>query len=384
MLEVVVVDRTQDFGALEEEWLDLYHNSPSATPFQSWAWLYSWWEFYGNVYELRLVTIRDRGLLVGLIPLMLERKLGLGRLLFIGTGVTDNLDVLAREGWEDRVLEVGRQVLGQRNSWLVADLQQLHPGAVAWGLFRQWDMPRTCVRQDGFPTVEVRPWEELLKSVDRKLRSNARRALRRAKEDRVVCELAPVEDVEQAAHRLIDLHRQMWQGRHIAPEHLSERFESHVVAAASRLTACNLGGIREFWRNGEVIASHFLLYGRNFVGEFMFGVSQEARRRFQVSSLTMWDLVNVACSRGSTHASQLRGEEAYKLQWATEVVPYHRVILGRYRGVQLPYAGYHVLYTGARRYADSQSAPKWIKSAAEGYRALRSGTSRYTRKSGHT
>jgi hypothetical protein len=364
MLEVVVIDSTQDFGALEEEWEELYHNSPLATPFQSWAWLYSWWESYGKAYELHLVTIRDGGLLVGLIPLMLERKVGLGRLLFVGTGLTDNLDMLAREGWGDEVLEVARQALGQRNSWLVADLQQLRPGAAAWGLFRQWDMPRVCVWQDGFPTVEVRPWEELLMSVDRKLRSNARRALRRAKEDKVLCELASLKDV--------------------ASEHLTERFESHVVAAASRLTACGLGGIREFWRNGEVIASHFLLFGRNFVGEYMFGISQQARRRFQVSSLNMWDLVNVARSRGSAYVSQLRGEEAYKLQWASEVIPNHRVILSRHRAAWLPYGGYHVLYTGARQYANSESAPKWIQSAAEGYRALRSGTARYTRKSRYT
>jgi CelD/BcsL family acetyltransferase involved in cellulose biosynthesis len=380
MLEIAVLDSARDFGTLEEEWGELYRNSPSATPFQSWAWLYSWWESYGKDYELRLVTVRDEGLLVGVIPLMLERKLALGRLLFVGTGVTDSLDVLVREGWEDRVFEVARPVLEEVDSWLVADLQQLRPNATAWRLFRGWDMPQICVGQDGSPTVEVKPWDELLMSVDRKLRSNARRALRRAKEDGVLCEQASQEDAERAARRLMDLHRQMWQGRHIAPEHLTERFESHVVAAASRLTACDLGGIREFWRDGEVIASHFVLYERNFVGEYMFGISQEARRRFQVSSLNMWDLVNVACSRGSAYASQLRGEESYKLQWASEVIPYHRVILGRHRVARLPYAGYHVLYSEARQYANSEDAPKWVNSAMENYRALRSGATRYIRK----
>src|SRR5215216_274124 len=107
--ETTVLEDTKEFAALEEEWEDLYHNSSLATPFQSWAWLYSWWEFYGEGYELCLVTMRCKGLLVGIIPLMLQRLWGcLERLLFIGTGITDHLDMLVRRGWEDEVSAAGR------------------------------------------------------------------------------------------------------------------------------------------------------------------------------------------------------------------------------------------------------------------------------------
>src|SRR5918998_610045 len=101
MLEVAVLEDASKFAALEEEWRDLYDDSPLATPFQSWAWLYSWWEHYGQRYELRLVVVKDgTGLLVGLLPLMLRRRRGLGLLLFVGTGLTDHLDALARAGRE--------------------------------------------------------------------------------------------------------------------------------------------------------------------------------------------------------------------------------------------------------------------------------------------
>src|SRR5215210_7429704 len=123
--EIEIIDDARRFAALEEEWEDLYRDAPLATPFQSWAWLYSWWEFYGERYELRLVTIRDEGLLVGLIPLMLERRRGFGRLLFVGTGPTDYQDVLARRGWESQVSEAGVRVLRQMDAWQVVDLQQL-------------------------------------------------------------------------------------------------------------------------------------------------------------------------------------------------------------------------------------------------------------------
>jgi len=371
VLEVAVINEANDFAALEEEWEELYRNSPLATPFQSWAWLYSWWEYYGGGYELRLVTIRDDGLLVGLVPLMLQRLAGFGRLLFIGTGLTDYQDVLVREGWESPVSQAGVQALRQLGDWQVADLQQLRPEAAAWGIFEGWAGPRASIWQDNFPVVDVKPWDELLMSVGRKLRNTARRTLRRAEEDGVQCELVSADDVGQAARRLIDLHLEMFQGRDIAPEHLTERFRSHVVAAASRLTVRGLGGIYEFWRDGEVVVSHLLLFGRSFVGEYMFGTTQEARQRFQVSSLNMWNLVNVAQSKDSTRAGQLRGDEKYKLQWASEVIPNYQVILGRHLAVWVPYAVYHALLSRAKRYAYLEDAPQWTKKALSIYRILR-------------
>jgi CelD/BcsL family acetyltransferase involved in cellulose biosynthesis len=116
MLEVVVAD-AEDFAALQGEWEELYGNSSLATPLQSWAWLRSWWEFYGEGYELRLVTKREGSLLVGLVPVMLERRAGVGRLLFLGTGLTDHLDVLVREGWEDKASEAAVRALGEMKSW---------------------------------------------------------------------------------------------------------------------------------------------------------------------------------------------------------------------------------------------------------------------------
>jgi CelD/BcsL family acetyltransferase involved in cellulose biosynthesis len=205
MVKVIVIDSTQDFADLEGKWEDLQRNSSLAIPYQWWAWLYSWWEFCGESYELRLVTVWGRTLLVGLAPLMLDRRWGFGRLLFIGTGITDYLDILVRRGWERQFTEAGRRVLGQMDCWHVMDLQQLRPEAAAWSLFKNWSGPRTCIWQDNTPTLPVKTWKEMLKHVDRKLRSNVRGTLRRAEADGVRVELAGIDDVEQAAHNMVVL-----------------------------------------------------------------------------------------------------------------------------------------------------------------------------------
>ena len=371
-LDTAVLTDARDFAALEEEWAQLYEDCPSATPFQSWAWLYSWWEHYGDGYELRLVTVREGdGLLVGVLPLMLERRWGLGRLLFVGSGLTDYLDMLTRQGWEDRVARAATDVLWDMDGWRVADLQELRPDAAAWALHRSWAGRKSSLWQSNCPVIGVRPGNELLASLSRNHRSTVRRALRRAKEDGIRCELARPVDAEGAADRWIALHQEAWIGRNIARGHLDERFKMHLRVAVRRMTACGLGGISEFWLGDEVVASQFLVFGRDFVGQHLFGATQKTLRRYQVSSLYTWNAIDVAHSKNKSYLDLLRGEEPYKLRWSTRVVPNHRSILGQTPLTLAHYTGYQLLRSKAEAYADSENAPRWVATIVAKYRALR-------------
>jgi CelD/BcsL family acetyltransferase involved in cellulose biosynthesis len=376
-LEVMVIEDARTFSLLEQEWDDLYRDAPLSTPFQSWAWLYSWWESYGEDYGLHLVTMRDGDMLVGLMPLMLERRWGFARLLFVGAGLTDYPDVLVREGWEERVSEAGALALGRMSGWHVADLHHLRPGAAAWGVLGRWRGLRVRVWHDNYPVIEVGPWEGLLAPLSKNLRSTVRRTIRRAQADGVRRELASPEDASEAGRRLVALHREAWQGRVITPEHRTRRFEAYMEAAARRMTLQGSGGISEFRRDGDVIVSHFLFFGRGFIGEGLSGATQDALRRYQESSLRIWGAVDVARSKNSSCLNLLRGEEPYKLRWNPKIVPSYRVILGRSPIAWVLYAGFHALRSSAKSYAYSENAPGWILRVVSKYRALRQAGVRY-------
>jgi CelD/BcsL family acetyltransferase involved in cellulose biosynthesis len=384
-LRTAVLRGTKDFASLKEEWDELYRNCPSATPFSSWEWLYSWWEVYGEgSYGLRLITLREpaSGLLVGLLPLMARR----GRLLLLGDCAkalywyvaTPYKDVLVREGWEEPVGRAGARALKEVGGWQVADLQELMPEAAIWELFREWEGPKISVPITDYVLMRAEPWEELLTSLSRKLRKTARRTLRHADQDGLRCEPADVEDAERAARTLVELHRELWRGRRIDPEDLTPRYEAFMQAAARRMTARGIGRISEFRRgDGEVLVSQFLLFDRDFVGAYVIGASEEASGRYQLETLTNWDAIEVAHSKGSAYVSSMFHASWDKLRWADEVVSSHRAILGRTKAFWVPYAGCHVLraryyalLSNAQVYMHSEDAPSWIKKAIESYYAL--------------
>jgi CelD/BcsL family acetyltransferase involved in cellulose biosynthesis len=372
-LEVAVIRDPQAFAALEEEWDDLYHNCPRATPYQYWAWLYSWWEAYGEGYELRLITVRSgEGLLVGLIPLMLERRWGFGKLLFIGTGLaSDYLDVLVRRDWEAEVCEAGVQALEHMDGWHIAELRNIGPTATIWDFLKGWNGPRIDLQQGPLWVIEVKPWDELVKSLPKSQRTPARRTLRRAEEDGVHSVLSGPEEAEQAARRLLALHREQRLGRNILPERLTAWFESYTLAAARRMTECGLGGISEFWRDVEVIVSSFLIFDNDLTVPYMVGANQEAMRRYQWSTLFIWDALNIARSRNCSYVSLLTGPEEYKQRWSKEV-PYYRIVLGRspilwrfYLSIWRCYRAYRSLRLRVRGYLRSDTTPKWVKDTAK-------------------
>jgi len=378
--EVEIVRDAQGFAALESEWDELYRNSPLATPFQTWAWLYSWWEFYGEGYELRLITVRsDGGLLVGVAPFMLEHRFGFRRLLFVGTGLSRYLDVLAREGWEAQVGEVGRDFLQQLKSWHLVDLQQLRPESAAWHIFWRWEGPRAFVWQDDCLVIDAKPWDELLMSLPKSQRTPTRRTIRRAKEDGVHSHLAGQADTERAARRLVALSREHWGERwqQTHPEHWSRRLEAHLEVTARRMASCGVGGISELRRDGKLIVAIFLLFGRGSVGAYMAAASQEALRRYSFNTLFIWDMLNVARARNCTYLDLFQGDEPYKLRWKPNKVPNHRVVLGRSMAPWVSYAAYRALHSNVKRNVRSGDSPGWIRDVESKYHTLRSRTTWY-------
>jgi CelD/BcsL family acetyltransferase involved in cellulose biosynthesis len=101
---VQIVTSEADFDILEPEWTRLYE-AFGTTPFQSFAWLRTWWRHYGETdrkSRLHLMVVSCDGVITAIAPLFDQRVSLLGvlpvrRLLAVGRDASGYLDLLVDE-----------------------------------------------------------------------------------------------------------------------------------------------------------------------------------------------------------------------------------------------------------------------------------------------
>jgi CelD/BcsL family acetyltransferase involved in cellulose biosynthesis len=127
-MKIVLISGDGDFDALEAEW-DALHDAANASVFQSYIWQRGWWRHFGEAFarwHLHLVTIRENSQLIAIAPFYIDvhrfNALASTRTLrFIGTGISDHLDILVLPGRETAAV----RALGEYLAELWRDLDSI-------------------------------------------------------------------------------------------------------------------------------------------------------------------------------------------------------------------------------------------------------------------
>src|SRR5688572_22586430 len=129
-----IISDAAGFAALEPEWWELWLRAPSATPFQSPAWLIPWWEAF-SPGTLHCCALRRHGRLVALAPFYLENSAGAPpRLLPVGISLSDYLDVLIHPEDEAEAAAALTDAMTGGSAWESWELPELRPDAKALAL----------------------------------------------------------------------------------------------------------------------------------------------------------------------------------------------------------------------------------------------------------
>jgi CelD/BcsL family acetyltransferase involved in cellulose biosynthesis len=360
-LDVAVIGSERQFRALSGEWDTLFKGAPRATPFQSWSWLSAWWSAYGDPRVLRVITVRRGGQLVGVLPLMLDRRLGRARLGFIGTGLSDHLDGLVLEGMEDEVVAAWVRALRALGGWTVLDLHEVRPSAVVWGLYERWSLA-VAIPQSTCLEVVVAPWEDVLADMSRNARKAMRRAVRAADEAGIVARPVSGAEVGAAIDTMLEQHRAQWAERteSITDEHLSDRFHVFLREAVVEMVQHEQAALIEFCDENERLATNLFLIGQDYVGDYMYSATPRALDEFSIAPLYTRAGLELAEECQLPTLNLLRGDEPWKRRWQPEEQVSHRLLLGRARPSWAAFAGYRLLRVKAAAYVRSEASPEWL------------------------
>ncbi len=325
----------EEFEALAGQWARLHRSCEAATPFQSHAWLSSWWRSYGRRGRLRVLLVHEGDRLVAAAPMMRVNR-PLPALKPLGGAISDFSDVLV----DGALREAGTEALvaGLRvpASTALIDFGEVRPGACVEAVHARWPGPKRALADSPCLELPPLPMEELLQRLPTPRAQRTRAKMRKLTALGVQARTVPVEEVEASVRTLLRLHELQWQGRKVTSEHLQPRFREHLLRAMRPMVAAGEAVLTEFRLDGEVMAADLTLLSGTLAGGYLYGAHPGLRER-KVDVATM--LLN-ACTRHTSGEqrralSLLRGDEPYKHHWRPEPVTNQRFLLSRRRTAPL-------------------------------------------------
>lgn len=325
-LAAVVVTDAAKFAALEPDWWDLWRRCPAASPFASPAWCLPWWGTFAPG-RLCCVAVRREGRLVGLAPLWLEEGALGRRLLPVGIGLTDYLDVLIEPGQEiaDALVSAVAELLPEWQSW---EQEELAPDAASWMLPVPAGSQEIVADQGACPVLSLP--SEIADPVPagkrRKLRMSSNRLARRGGAVRPV----PAQEVGRFLADLVRLHGARWTSRGQDGVLADDRVARFHEAALPRLSEAGLARLYEVVIEGAVVGSYYGLADRTnayaYLGGFDPAFSFESP-----GTVLLGHAVETARAEGARGFHFLRGQEPYKYEWGAFDVPNRRRSIRRLR-----------------------------------------------------
>jgi CelD/BcsL family acetyltransferase involved in cellulose biosynthesis len=306
-----IITDGEAFEALAPHWWALWRNCPSATPFQTPAWLLPWWRHF-SPGRLMVIAVWHHSRLVGLAPFYLEEG-KTRRLLPVGIALSDYLDVLLEPGCEgeagDLIFERGMEI-----GWDSWEFEELHPGAQAAAICCPGKVANTKAVQSVCPVIRLEGEDDLAGCVPARRRRQLRRAHASAARRGAVA-IEPVSDRTDAfLDHLFRLHGARWAEREengLLDSKVVQDFHREALAAlsASGLVRCRL------IRIGDHVAGAYygMCDGRRayaYLGGFDPAFSAESP-----GSILTGHAIAEAIREGATEFHFLRGREAYKYSW---------------------------------------------------------------------
>ena len=299
-MQLRVIRDTNELHALREDWVDLWRRSPNATPFQSPMWLLPWWRHFGS-NELYAIELRNAGRLEALAPLYILRDDSESLGMFLGTGISDYLDVLGGESFMEHMAAADCQL------W---DLQQLRASSPIL----------TAVLPNGFSdNVEDQEPCLVLKLSDLSLSTHFQKKLRyyQRRLGGVAFEEANTENLNELLQSLFDLHAARWQRRGMPgmlADDVIQQFHREVAQAMLEARALRMYAMRVA---GRVVTVFYGFADASTVYYYLSGYDPELEN-LSPGTLIVAHAIDCAVRDGATTFDFLRGAEDYKLSWGAK------------------------------------------------------------------
>ena len=322
MLKTTVLTGADSFEELQHVWKELVADSPTATPFQTWEWQSTWWKHFGRRGVPQIFVFREGEDFVGLMPTF-ERQGAWQALRAVGTGSSDYLHPIARQGYERQVAEAVKNALRGYKGPDLIDLHQVREDKPLAG------------ELDGFTSVEQArclvlslpsSYEDYLKTLSKSLRYDVRRLDKDLfKTGRAQVIQVEENEIELGMDKLFETHKKRWRKRGLPGAFIGRNIAFHKEWAHRSIREGYLW-LSLLKLDGETIGAIYAMSLGSTTYFYQAGFDPE-KGSISPGTLLVASTIKRAIEEGKQTFDFLRGDEPYKMRWKPQKVLANRRFL---------------------------------------------------------
>ncbi len=311
-LAVESIKKLSRLNELAPQWLDLWRRTPTATPFQSPAWLLAWYQSF-RPGPLRCVVVHGAQRLVALAPFYLEVGARGRRLLPLGISISDYLDVLVDPECEQAAGALLLTHLLASGCEDTLCCEELSPNASA---LRLWSMNGWCSapqRQSACPVLGLDTPSLKGQVPEAKLRK-LRMARNRVGRRQGIVAAASAQTAGDILRELFRLHAARWMSRGepgVLADDAVRRFHETALPA---LIGCGVSRLYGLCIGSRMVGAYYGMQCRERAYAYLTGFDP-AFAYESPGTVLIGHAIEQAARQGVREFHFLRGREPYKYEW---------------------------------------------------------------------
>lgn len=347
----IIIKTVKNFNSifnLNDQWNDVVLNSSSATIYQTFEWLYNWWNYFAasKSNSPHILLISSSGKLIGIAPFYIQsytfggfiihRQLKLiGCGLKSGTflsnaieenGVSDYLDIIALNNYEKKVADAVVSYLSEyKNLFNEIDFQNVSEGSFIF----KWLLPQLQIKNfraqitktDACPRLTVpRSIDIYLGSLKASTRRKFRQIQRQTEkysdiEIIKVCDTNFLNSIQTLKH----LHQSRWNELGHLGLFADKRFEEFIIHVCKIFFNKGWLWFKEAKFNNKIIATRMAYQFKDRIYDYLSGFDHKHFPAFFRPGMALiFTMIDDAISHNYGTVDFLRGTEEYKYEFSSD------------------------------------------------------------------
>jgi len=327
----VKLENDFSYDLLYESWNKILSQTACANVQLTYEWLSTWWEVFGGNERLSLITVTDRGKIIGIAPLIITKVISkagfeLRKLAFVGDGLTDYHDLLISHERRKEILQalIGF-VLSNEKNWDAIHFRNIRSDSPNLPILRDSlkDTSLTFTERINIkaPYISIDcDWLKYYNALGKNIRSDMRRRLncltKKGKAEFV--RIHETDDVTNTLHIIKSIHVKCRQAKGEISWYTDEKRLRFVSLILERFGDLKWLDIVFLKLNDRIVAYYLGFIYDNVVYFWNTGFDPEFSG-LSPGKLLLHHWIKDSFAVGYREFDFMVGQEPYKFQWTNHI-----------------------------------------------------------------